>query len=43
MAGMAADPKTLEWWDIMMPMQKPLDNRGEGDWWTEMEEVFHHD
>ena len=23
MAKMAADPKTQEWWDIMMPMQQP--------------------
>lgn len=43
MDKMAADPKTLEWWNIMMPMQKPLDTKGEGDWWTDMEEVFHHD
>ena len=41
MAKMAADPKTQEWWDIMMPMQRPLDNRVEGEWWTGMEEVFH--
>ena len=30
MAKMAADPKTLEWWDIMMPMQAPLEGRAEG-------------
>ena len=43
MAKMAADPKTQEWWAIMMPMQKPLDTRREGEWWAEMEEVFHSD
>jgi L-rhamnose mutarotase len=43
MAKMAEDPKTQEWWSIMMPMQKPLDTRSEGEWWTEMEEVFHLD
>jgi L-rhamnose mutarotase len=43
MAKMAADPKTQEWWDIMMPMQDPVENRGEGEWWSEMEEVFHTD
>ena len=32
MAKMAADPKTLEWWDIMMPMQEPLETRAEGEW-----------
>ena len=42
-AKMAADPKTQEWWDICMPMQKPLDTRKDGEWWAMMEEVFHHD
>ncbi len=42
-AKMAADPKTQEWWDIMMPMQTPLESRAEGEWWAEMEEVFHLD
>jgi len=43
MAKMAADPKTQEWWDVMMPMQVPLETRAEGEWWAEMEEVFHTD
>ena len=43
MAKMAADPKTQEWWAVMMPMQKPLDTRAEGEWWANMEEVFHCD
>jgi len=43
MARMAADSKTQEWWAIMMPMQKPLDTRREGEWWAEMDEVFHSD
>ncbi|WP_299941687.1 L-rhamnose mutarotase [uncultured Nitratireductor sp.] len=42
-AKMAADPKTQEWWDICMPIQKPLESRAEGEWWAIMEEVFHHD
>ncbi len=41
MAKMAADPKTQEWWDLMMPMQSPIATRAEGEWWAEMEEVFH--
>jgi L-rhamnose mutarotase len=41
MAKMADDPMTQEWWDIMMPIQQPLDTRSEGEWWAEMEEVFH--
>ena len=43
MAKMLADPKTLEWWDIMMPIQEPLETRAEGEWWANMEEVFHTD
>jgi L-rhamnose mutarotase len=43
MTKMAADPKTQEWWAIMKPMQEPLDTRTEGEWWAQMEEVFHMD
>ena len=43
MAKMAADPRMQEWWSIMMPMQRPLDSRSEGEWWAAMEEVFHTD
>jgi len=43
MAKMAADPRTQEWWSVMMPMQQPIATRREGEWWAEMEEVFHTD
>ncbi len=43
MARMAADPETQRWWDWMMPMQEPLADRAEGEWWASMEEVFHLD
>lgn len=43
MARMAADPKTQEWWAVMEPMQKPLDSRAKGEWWADMEELFHLD
>lgn len=43
MAKMAADPKTLEWWDIMKPLQRPIETRNEGEWWADMEEVYHLD
>ena len=43
MAAMAADPRTQEWWAICKPMQAPLDTRKDGEWWAEMEEVFHED
>jgi len=43
MAKMAADAKTQEWWAITNPMQKPLEDRGENEWWASMAEVFHLD
>ena len=43
MARMAADPTTQEWWKFTDPCQVPLESRREGEWWAEMEEVFHLD
>jgi L-rhamnose mutarotase len=38
---MAADPRTQDWWALSKPCQEPLSNRAEGDWWSNLEEVFH--
>ncbi len=43
MSAMAADEETQRWWEVCMPCQEPLNPRGEGEWWANMEEVFHHD
>ena len=43
MDKMAADPETQKWWAIMKPMQEPVEHRAEGEWWAEMDEVFHSD
>ena len=43
MAKMAADETTQKWWDICMPMQKPVEERAEGEWWHNIDEVFHTD
>ena len=43
MRRMAADPATQRWWAVMEPMQEPLPNRADGEWWAPLEEVFHHD
>jgi L-rhamnose mutarotase len=40
---MAAHAKTQEWWSVMKTMQEPLPTRKEGEWWAQMEEVFHLD
>jgi len=42
-AKMAADLRTQEWWALCMPCQRPLPDRTEGEWWADMEEVFHAD
>ena len=41
MATMAADPTTQRWWAVCKPCQEPLETRGAGEWWANMEEVFH--
>lgn len=43
MAKMADDPMTQKWWDVCKPCQEPLTNRASGEWWSDMEEVFHCD
>ncbi len=43
MAKMAADPATQRWWAIMNPMQEPFPDRPAGEWWSQMDEVFHLD
>lgn len=43
MARMAEDRKTQEWWDVCMPLQKPLGTIKDGEWWAPMEDVFHTD
>jgi L-rhamnose mutarotase len=43
MAKMAADPTTQKWWAVCEPCQIPLEDRQEGQWWADMEEVFHYE
>lgn len=43
MARMAADPTTQQWWRLTDPCQEPLSTSPPGEWWAEMEEVFHVD
>jgi len=42
-AKMAADSVTQDWWGFCIPCQNPLPDRAEGEWWADMEEVFHQD
>lgn|SRR5574344_148786 len=43
MKMMAADPETQRWWAVTEPCQQPLETRKPGEWWADMEEVFHQE
>ena len=43
MKKMADAPRMKEWWTITDPMQVPFETRKEGEWWAELEDVFHTD
>ena len=43
MKKMAADTTTRQWWSVCKPCMEPLETVREGQWWAEMEEVFHTD
>lgn len=41
MKKMAADPMTQLWWKETDPCQMPVESAKDGEWWADMEEVFH--
>ena len=41
MALMASDPETQRWWDVVKPLMQPIETRNVGEFWADMEEVFH--
>jgi L-rhamnose mutarotase len=42
-AAVAADPITQDWWRLCEPLQRPLADRAEGEWWKTLPEIFHTD
>jgi len=40
---LAHAPRMQEWWGITKAMQIPLETRVEGEWWANMEVVFHQE
>ena len=40
---MANNKKVQEWWTVCGPCQIPDPSRKKGEWWSVMEEVFHHE
>jgi len=43
MAKMAADPETQRWWDAVKPLMQPIETKNAGEFWADMEEIFHLD
>lgn len=43
MKKMAEDPMTKKWWKETDPCQKPVDSARPGEWWADMEEIYHLD
>lgn len=43
MARVAADPETQRWWTFTDPCQMPWPTATPGEWWSDMECVFHMD
>lgn len=43
MDKMAADPTTQRWWSCCKPCQQPVPIRQPGEWWANLEEVFHYE
>jgi L-rhamnose mutarotase len=41
MAAIAADPTTQDWWKVTAPMQIPVAEIKDGEWWHTIPEVFH--
>jgi L-rhamnose mutarotase len=41
MKRMAEDSVTQEWWKICDPLQDPVPEITEGEWWHEIPEIFH--
>jgi len=41
MVRMAADSETQRWWDVVKPFMQPIETRNVGEFWADMEEIFH--
>lgn len=43
MQKMADHDETQKWWDLVKPLMEPLKTRKIGEFWVDMEEIFHLD
>ena len=43
METLAGSPVIQRWWDVCKPLQVPLPDRGDDEWWHDMAEIFRMD
>ncbi|HEY4786269.1 MAG TPA: L-rhamnose mutarotase [Bacteroidales bacterium] len=43
MKWMADDPATQKWWDTVKPLMQPVENIKSGEFWADMQEIYHLD
>jgi L-rhamnose mutarotase len=43
MQKMAVDKNTQKWWDAVKPLMQPVENIKPGEFWANMEEIYHLD
>jgi len=43
MKKMEQNEDNKKWWELCKPCQLPLESRRPGEWWAEMDEVWHQD
>lgn len=41
MEAMADNSTMQDWWTLTDPMQEPLPQRDDGEWWVQMDELYH--
>lgn len=41
MQKMAQHNETQKWWNVVKPLMQPVENRKPGEFWADMEEIFH--
>ena len=43
MNKMAQHKETQRWWDVVKPLMEPLETKKPGEFWADMDEIFHLD
>jgi L-rhamnose mutarotase len=43
MQRMEQHEETQRWWDVVKPLMEPIESKEPGEFWADMEEIFHID